>query len=294
MISPIQPSKKFGSPFQRGEQMRHARILLVDEGDPLSQVRKALADTHFEVVSALNFASALALMLTQSFDILITNLDMPEPRDGLALVTAMHHANPSALNLVLSGSADVPESVIASLRPKDILVKPCEVETLAEFISEKILERAACPRITKENVASILERDVNITIRQWLGRVGETRELNCIDLSDSERSRYLGEFMVDIVARLRDDRELKGDERPSAAAVAHGQLRYRQGYSAPMIVQESRILQVSIFETIKMNLTTMDFNLVLPDIMLIADEVDSQLTQSIASFLTASGKAAAA
>jgi hypothetical protein len=61
-----------------------------------------------------------------------------------------------------------------------------------------------------------------------------------------------------------------------------------------MIVQESRILQVSVFETIKMNLTTMDFNLVLPDIMLIADEVDSQLMQSIASFLKASGAAVAA
>jgi hypothetical protein len=51
---------------------------------------------------------------------------------------------------------------------------------------------------------------------------------------------------------------------------------------------------VSVFETIKMNLTTMDFNLVLPDIMLIADEVDSQLMQSIASFLKASGAAVAA
>jgi response regulator RpfG family c-di-GMP phosphodiesterase len=274
--------------------MKHARILLIDEGDPSGQARKALADTHFAVVLAPSFTRAVRLMFAETFDILITNLDMPEPRDGLALVTAMHHANPWALNLILCRSADVSESVIATLRPKDILVKPCELEKLAEFINEKILERAACPRITKENVASILERDADITIRHWLRRVGETGELTSVDLSDPERSRYLDEFMVDIVARLRDDRELKGGERLSAAAVAHGQLRHRQGYSAPMIVQESRILQVSVFETIKMNLTTMDFNLVLPDIMLIADEVDSQLMQSIASFLKASGAAVAA
>src|SRR5579863_10452886 len=41
-----------------------------------------------------------------------------------------------------------------------------------------------------------------------------------------------------------------------------------------LMVQESRILQVCIFETIQRNLSTVDFGLVLSDIMLIADEVD--------------------
>jgi len=47
------------------------------------------------------------------------------------------------------------------------------------------------------------------------------------------------------------------------------------------------MLQVSIFETIQRNLAGVDFSLVLPDVMLIADEVDSQLTQCIDSFLRA-------
>ena len=46
-----------------------------------------------------------------------------------------------------------------------------------------------------------------------------------------------------------------------------------------MMVQESRILQVSIFETIQRNLSRVDFSLVLPDVMILADEVDSQLAQ---------------
>ncbi len=52
-----------------------------------------------------------------------------------------------------------------------------------------------------------------------------------------------------------------------------------------MIGQESRILQVCIFETIQRNLAVVDFSSVLPDIMLLADEVDSQVTQSIDSYL---------
>jgi len=53
-----------------------------------------------------------------------------------------------------------------------------------------------------------------------------------------------------------------------------------------MIVQESRILQVCVFETIQRNLDTVDFTSVLKDVMIIADEADSQLKQSIGSFLT--------
>jgi hypothetical protein len=84
---------------------------------------------------------------------------------------------------------------------------------------------------------------------------------------------------------LRKNRIIEAIATASSAAVAHGQLRFRQGYTAPLMVQESRILQVCIFETIQRNLSTVDFGLVLPDIMLIADEVDSQLAQSIDSFL---------
>ena len=44
-------------------------------------------------------------------------------------------------------------------------------------------------------------------------------------------------------------------------------------------------MQVCIFETMQRNLAVVDFSSVLPDIMLLADEVDSQLTQSIDSYL---------
>ena len=71
----------------------------------------------------------------------------------------------------------------------------------------------------------------------------------------------------------------------SEAAIEHGKVRQSQGYSVSMIIEESRILQVSIFETLQNNLTTVDFSLLLMDVMTIADEVDSQLKQTISSFM---------
>jgi hypothetical protein len=50
----------------------------------------------------------------------------------------------------------------------------------------------------------------------------------------------------------------------------------RQGYSAAMMVEESRILQVCIFHTLEKNLANIDFSVLLSQVTTIADEVDSQ------------------
>jgi hypothetical protein len=69
------------------------------------------------------------------------------------------------------------------------------------------------------------------------------------------------------------------------AARDHGALRLQQGYTATMVVEESRILQVSIFSTLQRNLCGVDFNRLLLDVVTIADEVDSQLKQAMSSYV---------
>ncbi|MGA7170198.1 MAG: response regulator, partial [Candidatus Sulfotelmatobacter sp.] len=76
--------------------------------------------------------------------------------------------------------------------------------------------------------------------------------------------------------------------------VAHGKLRYQQRYTPAMLVHESRILQVTLFGTLQNNLNSLDFSLLLPDVMTIADEVDAQLTQSMGSYMKSMQAAAAA
>ena len=93
-------------------------------------------------------------------------------------------------------------------------------------------------------------------------------------------------MMASITARLRGDRDIEAKDCVSPTAVAYGQVRYAQGYTAPLIVQESRVLEVCIFETIERNLSTVDFTKVLSNIMIIANEVDCRLKQAIDSFLT--------
>jgi hypothetical protein len=72
----------------------------------------------------------------------------------------------------------------------------------------------------------------------------------------------------------------------SKAAAAHGDLRHKQGYSVAMMVEESRLLQVSIFTTLQ-NATQLDFGALLPDVVTIADEVDAQLKEQMLRFMAA-------
>ena len=51
-----------------------------------------------------------------------------------------------------------------------------------------------------------------------------------------------------------------------------------QGYTAAMLVHDSRILQVTLFGILQRNPRALDLRLLLPDVKTTADEVDSQLT----------------
>jgi hypothetical protein len=62
-------------------------------------------------------------------------------------------------------------------------------------------------------------------------------------------------------------------------------MRQSQGYSPGMLVHDSRILQVPLFGTLQNNLNALDFSVLLPDVMTIADEVDPQLTQAMDSYM---------
>jgi hypothetical protein len=54
-----------------------------------------------------------------------------------------------------------------------------------------------------------------------------------------------------------------------------------------MMVEESRLLQVSIFTVLHENVTQLEFEALLPDVVTIADEVDAQLKEQMLRFMAA-------
>jgi ActR/RegA family two-component response regulator len=265
--------------------MKHRALVVEDDDAVRMMLQEGLERDGFEVVTASNVRDALRHISTESFDVLLSDLHLPLAGDGFTLVSAMRHTHPNALTVVLSGYPALEEAMSAILSQADeIFTKPVRIGALKDLIHKRLAEPKTLKRVKPESVASILERETETTIQGWLDIVDQDTELTCVPLSRTERTGHLPELMLDLIVRLRLDSGLPASK--SNAARNHGEMRLQQGYTAPMVVEESRILQVSIFRTLQRNLAGVDFSRLLLDVVTIADEVDSQLKQAMASYVT--------
>jgi CheY-like chemotaxis protein len=274
-------------PFSIGKPlptMKKPRVLLADDNDDIRSVfREGLENQGYEVVTAASVTEALTLISTEQFDVLLSELHMPEACDGFAVVSAMRHTQPNAATFLLSTYPVLHAAMTALVLQADqVLVKPIGLTEVCEIIRKKLADPSAHIPKSKERVAAILERDLDVTIQNWMSRVEHTEELTVLSLTYNERTGHLPLLLRDLVRRLGLSPDAKAPI--SRAARDHGILRRKQGYNVPMIVEESRILQVTIFNTLQNNLGSVDFGTVLLDVMTIADEVDSQLKQAVLGF----------
>ena len=274
--------------------LEQPKILVVDDDEKIRATLKGvLTFNQFMVTTASNVGEALHLIDTEPFDVLLSDLHMPGAADGFTVVSAMRHTNPDAVTLMYTGYPALKEAMSAILLQADeILLKPLAPPMLVAQIREKLKNRGIRKLTAIERVASILERETLATIHDWLDRVDREDELTCVPLSKEQRTGHLPKLLEELVHRLRVPRNL-GTKQVSEAAVQHGRVRQSQGYSVPMVIEESRILQVSIFNTLQKNLSSVDFSLLLTDVMTIADECDSQLKQTITSFMGQTAASAA-
>src|SRR5664279_2251225 len=250
------------------------RILLVDDSPSVRRlVAKVLEQSGFEVVVASNVNEALKQIASQTGDV-------------LTVVSAMRHSNPKAVTFIFSGYPEMDEAAKAILNQADeVLTKPMSPNLLVKAINDR-LKMGVLTTSPRENVSNILEQETQSTIAEWLRRVDAEPEVISVPLTAADRCAHLPALFHDLVERLRQPLPLGTRALLSPASLKHGMLRREQGYTAAMIVEESRMLQVSIFQTLQENLNKVDFSVLLLDVMSIADEVDSQLAQAMSSYIS--------
>ena len=267
-----------------GGNTRIPRVLPATADEAVRSIMQvALKRDGPEVVAVAGVMGALSRIAAEHFDLLLSDLHMPYAGDGFT-VSAMRHAHPQAVTVVLCDHP-VPEKALSFIRllANEILVRPMQITSLRKLVCEKTTHSAAFGLPPPESVATILEHHRDVTIQHWMELVEHDEELTCIPLSLEDRTGHLPNLIADLVNRLRLPPAAKANISP--AARKHGDLRRKQGYTAAMMVEESRILEVSIFSTLQNNLRRVDFSKVLLDVVTIADEVDSQLKQAMFSYV---------
>lgn len=269
--------------------MPKPKILLVDDNPGgLVALAEILTQNNFEVTTAVTVKSALHSIATTKFDVLLCDLNLPDTGDGFTVVSAMRHTDPRAVTIVFSAFPDVNRTLSAIvLQADEVLLRPLDVPALIDLIEDRLLNRRSRFRTKLSTVADILERQTHSTIEDWAERAANSLDLQSVRISKQERIEHLPMIFAIVVDRLRKPHKLEEAASFSQPAHDHGCLRWKQGYTIEMMVEESRMLQVSIFQTLQNNLSVIDFGLVLVDVMAIADEVDSQLRQQVISYSAA-------
>jgi CheY-like chemotaxis protein len=266
--------------------MSAIKVLLVDDDEVIrSSLSGVLEQSGFSVTTAPNVPKALKLISgPETYDVLLSDLHMPGAGDGLTVVSAMRHSNPTAVTLLLSAFPEMNAAAQAIMHQADeILVKPMDLLSLVQIIRQRVANGPQRKREI-ENVAAILERTTEAATLEWYSRLEAESTLMSVCMSREERTAHLPVLFRELVARLRSDRPIGAPQLASGAASEHGIHRFRHGYTAAMLVVESRILQVSIFNTLQNNLVNIDYSMLLIGVMTIADEIDSQLSQAMSSF----------
>ncbi len=164
------------------------RLLIVDDE---SVQMKALCDTltleGFATTGFVSAAAALAELRTQEFDLLLTDLMMPE-MDGITLLAAAREISPDVVAIVMTGHAAIDTAVKAmQAGALDYIVKPFKLAAMLPIINR-----------------ALSMRQLRLANRELERRVRErTRELEHANLELQAVNRELESFSYSVSHDLR-------------------------------------------------------------------------------------------
>src|SRR5690242_3200524 len=121
------------------------RLLFVDDEPAIRETLAVVLRKHgFEVTTAATVAEALQKITSEKFEILLSDLNIGNPGDGLTVVSAMRRTQPDAVTMILTGYPAF-ETALEAIRQQvdDYIVKPANIPALLHTIESKL---AAPPR----------------------------------------------------------------------------------------------------------------------------------------------------
>ncbi len=131
-----------------GASQPATRILVVDDDLSVAQVIARMAEQfgHGTAVAG-SVGEALGLLAQTPFDVVLTDLKMPE-RDGLDLLERVHSENPDVPVVVITGQATIDTAMEAiKLGAYDYLTKPPQLDMLGALLRRAIEKKAMAEEV---------------------------------------------------------------------------------------------------------------------------------------------------
>ena len=137
-----------------GKKMNSKKILLVDDDETLCDtLSKILTKRGHVVTSKKSGPEAIKSLCKSSYDILLTDLSMPE-MDGVELLEAARTMAPKMVEIIITGHSDVTSYFDAmNAGAAAYIKKPVKIDEL-EAIFEKVLGKKRNRRLTPRLIDS--------------------------------------------------------------------------------------------------------------------------------------------
>lgn len=204
---------------------RAKRILIVDDDQHLLDLLvQTLSAVGYETVAAGGGAEAVDVLSHQSFDLMVTDVKMPNI-DGISLLKRVRRHYPDMPVLFITGVA-TPE-IIAAADPDGFLAKPFRISHIEELI-EATLNRERLPG-GRPALRRVLVVDKDTSFRESIAEaltVGDFLPFAVPDSSDAIRELENGQFDA-VIADAATSRE------GTVSLVSHVQTIYPE---LPLIV----------------------------------------------------------
>ena len=272
-----------------------SKILFVDDEETIRLTLAPVLQSYgFNVTCAATVSEALDLIKQQSFDVLISDLNIGHPGDGFTVISAMRSAQPDAVRFVLTGYPAF-ESALEAIHEEvdDYFIKPAETEMLVEKIRSKLAKRNPVPGNLRQRLTHVIRENCESIIEHWLRAAKQDPEIAAIPVTDSDR-RYGVPLLLDVATDIVEGREVNAEDRKSYAR--HGARRHKQSYTVPLLVRETRLLQSSVADCVQSNFDRIEINHLIPDMLHFFGTVEVLLEFAVRAFLqqssseTASGR----
>ncbi len=261
------------------------RVLFVDDERMLRDMWfRLLGNAGFDVTVAGTVREALALIAQEKFDVLLADLNIGQPGDGFTIVSAMRRTHPHAVTLILTGYPAF-QTALRSIHEQvdDFLVKPTDPKTVIALIRQNLARQRKPEPVFAERLHQIIRKNKESIIDDWYAAVESHPEIARIPLTRDQRVDDLPQVLDELV-RDTPPNALIADKMHSAS-VRHGAVRRKQGYTTPLLLEETRILHRVISDYMQKNLLSIDISNLIPDLLEMHDRIHKMLRVSVEAFL---------
>ncbi|HUQ50483.1 MAG TPA: response regulator [Terriglobales bacterium] len=263
------------------------RLLLVDDEAGIRLTLPAILEGEgFDVSVAASVPEAIQAIQGGRFDILLSDLNIGQPGDGFTVVSAMRRIQPHAATFIMTGYPDF-ESALIAVRNQvdDYFIKSADINLLVEKLKERASAPSRFERLPSvKRISTIIRENREEITQRWLARNVSNPELSAVKMSEQQRIDQIPEFLLQIA----DCVECHPDQLSEVivqAARKHGDSRFGNGYSIPMLLVEASILEKTIAEVVQEHLLSIDISTLVSDMQQLSQSINCAVEISIRAFL---------